>query len=64
MCEKADGSEDDSTQYDEYDKANILPFHANIALKDNPAIRTAGKHDAVSTKLQPLFNTSVTFLRI
>lgn len=45
MCEKADGSEDDSTQYDEYDKANILPFHANIALKDNPAIRTAGKHD-------------------
>lgn len=60
MCEKADGSEDDSTQYDEYDKANILPFHANIALKDNP-IRTAGKHDAVSTLLQPLFNASVIF---
>jgi hypothetical protein len=64
MCEKADGSEDDSTQYDEYDKANNLPFRANIALKDNPAIRTAGKHDAVSTLLWRLFNGSVTFLRM
>ncbi|XP_021933862.1 uncharacterized protein LOC110836698 isoform X3 [Zootermopsis nevadensis] len=45
MCEKADGSEDDSTQYDEYDEANILPFHVNTALNENRPVRTVGKND-------------------
>lgn len=45
MCEKADGSEDDSTQYDEYDKTDILPFHVNTALNENRPIRTAAKND-------------------
>lgn len=49
MCENADGSEDDSTQYDEYDKTSILPFHVNTALNENRPIRTAAKNDTVST---------------
>jgi hypothetical protein len=48
MCEKADGSEDDSTQYDEYDKTGSLPFHINTALNENPPIRIAAKNDTVS----------------
>lgn len=52
MCEKADGSEDDSTQYDEYDEANILPFHVNTALNENRPVRTVGKNDTVSTLSQ------------
>jgi hypothetical protein len=51
MCEKADGSEDDSTQYDEYDEASILPFHVNTALNENRPVRTVGKNDTVSTLL-------------
>jgi hypothetical protein len=49
MCENADGSEDDSTQYDEYDKTSILPFHVNTALNENRPIGTAAKNDPVST---------------
>ncbi|XP_023705756.1 trimethylguanosine synthase isoform X2 [Cryptotermes secundus] len=45
MCENVDGSEDDSTQCDEYDKTSILPFHVNTALNENRSIRTAAKND-------------------
>jgi hypothetical protein len=55
MCEKADGSEDDSTQYDEYDGANILPIHVNTALNENHPVRTVGKNDTVSALLHLLF---------
>jgi hypothetical protein len=51
MCEKADGSEDDSTQYDEYDKTGILSFHVNTALNENHPIRTAAKNDTVSSSV-------------
>jgi hypothetical protein len=49
MCEKADGSEDDSTQYDECEETGILPFHVNTALNENRPLRTAAKNDTVGT---------------
>jgi hypothetical protein len=64
MCEKADGSEDDSTQYDECDKASVLPFHVNIALNESRAVRTVGKHDTVSTLLTVFFNIDMIFVKI
>jgi hypothetical protein len=54
MCEKADGSEDDSTQYDECDETSSLPFNVNTALNENPPIKTVGKNDTVSKLLQLL----------
>lgn len=45
MCEKADGSEDDSTQYDEYDKASAPSFCKNNVVNENQAIRAVAKHD-------------------
>ncbi|XP_069702009.1 uncharacterized protein Tgs1 isoform X2 [Periplaneta americana] len=45
MCEKADGSEDDSTQYDDYDKTNTVPFHVSSVLYDHKTVRAVGKHD-------------------
>ncbi|PSN39430.1 hypothetical protein C0J52_12359 [Blattella germanica] len=45
MCEKADGSEDDSAHYDEYDKAPFLPFHVNNVVIEHHAVKALGKHD-------------------
>ncbi|KAJ9598682.1 hypothetical protein L9F63_010631 [Diploptera punctata] len=45
MCEKADGSEDDSTQYDEYDSTSVQPFCMNNVVNGHQVIRAVSKHD-------------------
>jgi hypothetical protein len=49
MCEKAEGSEDDSTQYDEYDRPTVPLLCMNNVVNEHQEIKAVGKHDTVST---------------